>query len=134
MSRLVGAGNWDLCRARDQVHYLLPRPNLLLGVPNFSETPCGSITVVFTCDIWWQLFAFDKVKGFLNSIERKPGFLAAMPVSPIAGSCAGISSTLVMYPLELLKTRLTIQVRKHCHHCQGGGYYLHHYRTVNGPL
>lgn len=56
-----------------------------------------------------ELFAFDKVKGFLNSIENKPGILATLPVSPIAGSCAGISSTLVMYPLELLKTRLTIQ-------------------------
>ncbi|KAG0628181.1 hypothetical protein M758_1G007000 [Ceratodon purpureus] len=42
-------------------------------------------------------------------MEGKPGFLASLPVSPIAGSCAGISSTLVMYPLELLKTRLTIQ-------------------------
>jgi hypothetical protein len=65
---------------------------------------------LFAC-ILWQLFAFDKVKGLLNSIEGKPGFLASLPVSPIAGSCAGISSTLVMYPLELLKTRLTIQVR-----------------------
>ncbi|KAG0564685.1 hypothetical protein KC19_8G131100 [Ceratodon purpureus] len=57
-----------------------------------------------------ELFAFEKVKGFLNSREGLPAPLAALPVSPIAGSCAGISSTIVMYPLELLKTRLTIQV------------------------
>jgi hypothetical protein len=56
-----------------------------------------------------ELFAFEKVKGFLNSRENLPAPLAALPVSPIAGSCAGISSTIVMYPLELLKTRLTIQ-------------------------
>jgi len=33
-----------------------------------------------------------------------------IPASLIAGACAGVSSTLCMYPLELVKTRLTIQV------------------------
>lgn len=58
-----------------------------------------------------QLFVFDQVKGFLSPKDGKPGKLASLPVSPVAGSCAGISSTICMYPLELLKTRLTIQVR-----------------------
>jgi solute carrier family 25 phosphate transporter 23/24/25/41 len=33
------------------------------------------------------------------------------PISSVAGAVAGFSSTLCVYPLELLKTRLTIQVR-----------------------
>jgi hypothetical protein len=33
-----------------------------------------------------------------------------IPASLIAGACAGVSSTLCTYPLELVKTRLTIQV------------------------
>jgi hypothetical protein len=57
-----------------------------------------------------ELFAYDSVKAFLSPKDGKPGKLAFLPVSPIAGSCAGISSTICMYPLELLKTRLTIQV------------------------
>jgi hypothetical protein len=57
-----------------------------------------------------QLFAYDFVKAYLSPKDGTPGKLAFLPVSPIAGSCAGISSTLCMYPLELLKTRLTIQV------------------------
>lgn len=61
-----------------------------------------------------QLFAYDQVKGFLGPKDGKPGMLASLPVSPVAGACAGISSTVCMYPLELLKTRLTIQVNTPC--------------------
>jgi len=57
-----------------------------------------------------QLFAYDFVKAYLSPKDGTPSKLAFLPVSPIAGSCAGISSTMCMYPLELLKTRLTIQV------------------------
>ncbi|CAM6057289.1 unnamed protein product [Sphagnum tenellum] len=56
-----------------------------------------------------ELFAYDFVKAYLSPKDGTPGKLAFLPVSPIAGSCAGISSTVCMYPLELLKTRLTIQ-------------------------
>jgi hypothetical protein len=56
-----------------------------------------------------ELFAYDFVKAYLSPKDGTPGKLAFLPVSPIAGSCAGISSTMCMYPLELLKTRLTIQ-------------------------
>ncbi|CAK9147130.1 unnamed protein product [Ilex paraguariensis] len=56
-----------------------------------------------------ELFAFDTVKKHLTP---KPGEQPKLPipVSPIAGAIAGMSSTLCTYPLELLKTRLTVQV------------------------
>ncbi|EYU32339.1 hypothetical protein MIMGU_mgv1a026915mg, partial [Erythranthe guttata] len=49
-----------------------------------------------------ELFIFDTVNKNLS--QKLP-----IPPSLIAGACAGVSSTLVTYPLELLKTRLTIQ-------------------------
>ncbi|CAK9169250.1 unnamed protein product [Ilex paraguariensis] len=54
------------------------------------------------------LFAYDTVKKHLTP---KPGEQPKLPIpaSPIAGAIAGISSTLCTYPLELLKTRLTVQ-------------------------
>ncbi|KAL3701264.1 hypothetical protein R1sor_019286 [Riccia sorocarpa] len=55
-----------------------------------------------------ELFAYDTVKKFLISKEgEKPRI--PFPIAPVAGATAGVCSTLVMYPLELLKTRLTIQ-------------------------
>jgi hypothetical protein len=56
-----------------------------------------------------QLFAYDTVKKNLSS---KPGEKPKIPISPslVAGACAGVGSTIVTYPLELLKTRLTVQV------------------------
>ncbi|GFY99764.1 mitochondrial substrate carrier family protein [Actinidia rufa] len=55
-----------------------------------------------------ELFAYDTVKKHLTP---KPGEQPKLPIpaSPIAGAIAGISSTLCTYPLELLKTRLTVQ-------------------------
>lgn len=55
-----------------------------------------------------ELFAYDTVNKCLSP---NPGKQAKLPVPPslVAGACAGVSSTLVTYPLELLKTRLTIQ-------------------------
>ncbi|KAL5771357.1 hypothetical protein ACOSP7_015511 [Xanthoceras sorbifolium] len=55
-----------------------------------------------------ELFAYDTVKKHLTP---KPGEQPKLPfpASSIAGAVAGVSSTLCMYPLELLKTRLTIQ-------------------------
>ncbi|XP_048331312.2 adenine nucleotide transporter BT1, chloroplastic/mitochondrial [Ziziphus jujuba] len=55
-----------------------------------------------------ELFAYDTVNKQLSS---KPGEQHKLPIpaSLIAGACAGVSSTLCTYPLELLKTRLTIQ-------------------------
>ncbi|CAN6358700.1 unnamed protein product [Urochloa humidicola] len=55
-----------------------------------------------------ELFAFDTANKFLtpkSGEERKIPF----PPSLVAGAFAGVSSTLCMYPLELIKTRLTIQ-------------------------
>ncbi|KAK2446023.1 adenine nucleotide transporter BT1, chloroplastic/mitochondrial [Trifolium repens] len=55
-----------------------------------------------------ELFAYDTVN---KNLSAKPGEQSKLPVpaSLIAGACAGVSSTICTYPLELLKTRLTIQ-------------------------
>lgn len=55
-----------------------------------------------------QLFAYDMVNKYLT----RPGeeLQIPIPASSIAGAVAGFSSTLCTYPLELLKTRLTVQV------------------------
>ncbi|KAF8023314.1 hypothetical protein BT93_F0729 [Corymbia citriodora subsp. variegata] len=55
-----------------------------------------------------RLFAYDTVN---KQLSPKPGEQPKLPIpaSLVAGACAGISSTLCTYPLELVKTRLTIQ-------------------------
>ncbi|KAL3497396.1 hypothetical protein ACH5RR_040128 [Cinchona calisaya] len=55
-----------------------------------------------------ELFAYDTVN---KNLSPKPGERPKLPIpaSLVAGACAGVSSTLVTYPLELVKTRLTIQ-------------------------
>ncbi|CAN6456133.1 unnamed protein product [Victoria cruziana] len=55
-----------------------------------------------------ELFAYDTVRKVLSP---KPGESPSFPVpaSLVAGAVAGVSSTLCTYPLELVKTRLTIQ-------------------------
>uniref|UniRef100_A0A0C9RK26 TSA: Wollemia nobilis Ref_Wollemi_Transcript_14003_2191 transcribed RNA sequence n=1 Tax=Wollemia nobilis TaxID=56998 RepID=A0A0C9RK26_9CONI len=55
-----------------------------------------------------ELFAYDTVKNFLTPKPGEPPRLP-FPVSPVAGATAGVCSTLCTYPLELLKTRMTIQ-------------------------
>ncbi|KAL9239874.1 hypothetical protein vseg_014153 [Gypsophila vaccaria] len=55
-----------------------------------------------------ELFIYDSVN---KKLSPKAGEQPKIPVSPsfIAGACAGVSSTILTYPLELVKTRLTIQ-------------------------
>ncbi|KAB5513927.1 hypothetical protein DKX38_027833 [Salix brachista] len=55
-----------------------------------------------------QLFAYDTVNKKLSAAAGEQPKLP-IPASLVAGACAGVSSTLCMYPLELVKTRLTIQ-------------------------
>ncbi|KAF9681219.1 hypothetical protein SADUNF_Sadunf06G0202600 [Salix dunnii] len=54
------------------------------------------------------LFAYDTVNKKLSPAPGEQPKLS-IPASLIAGACAGVSSTLCTYPLELVKTRLTIQ-------------------------
>ncbi|KAJ4826575.1 hypothetical protein Tsubulata_008524 [Turnera subulata] len=55
-----------------------------------------------------ELFVYDTVN---KNLSPKPGDQLKLPVpaSLVAGACAGVSSTICTYPLELIKTRLTIQ-------------------------
>ncbi|KAG5225292.1 ADP,ATP carrier protein [Salix suchowensis] len=55
-----------------------------------------------------ELFAYDTVNKKLSPAAGEQPKLP-IPASLVAGACAGVSSTLCMYPLELVKTRLTIQ-------------------------
>lgn len=66
-------------------------------------------TVIFLIGTILQLFTFETVKQHLTP---EPGMQPQIPIpaSLIAGAVAGVSSTLATYPLELLKTRLTVQV------------------------
>jgi hypothetical protein len=57
-----------------------------------------------------ELFAYDTVKTYLTPKNGEPSSLP-VPPSTIAGATAGVCSTLTMYPLELLKTRLTVEVQ-----------------------
>ncbi|KAG6553581.1 hypothetical protein Mapa_004495 [Marchantia paleacea] len=59
-----------------------------------------------------ELFVYDKVKIALTPKEGEKSRLK-IPVASIAGSAAGITSTVLMYPLELVKTRLTIQPKEY---------------------
>ncbi|CAM0910119.1 unnamed protein product [Alopecurus aequalis] len=56
-----------------------------------------------------ELFAFDTAKKFLTpKADESP--ITPFPPSLVAGALAGVSSTLCTYPLELIKTRLTIEM------------------------
>ncbi|XP_002973709.2 adenine nucleotide transporter BT1, chloroplastic/mitochondrial [Selaginella moellendorffii] len=57
-----------------------------------------------------ELFAYDTVKKVLQPKEGEaPRISFPLPVPTIAGAAAGVCSTVLTYPLELLKTRLTVQ-------------------------
>ncbi|KAJ4844618.1 Adenine nucleotide transporter bt1, chloroplastic/mitochondrial [Turnera subulata] len=55
-----------------------------------------------------ELLVYDTV---VKNLSPKPGEQPKLPIpaSSIAGALAGVSSTLLTYPLELVKTRLTVQ-------------------------
>ncbi|KAL5547890.1 hypothetical protein UlMin_003121 [Ulmus minor] len=55
-----------------------------------------------------ELFAYDTVNKYLTPKPGEPS-KTPIPASSIAGAIAGFTSTFCTYPLELLKTRLTVQ-------------------------
>ncbi|XP_060959213.1 adenine nucleotide transporter BT1, chloroplastic/mitochondrial-like [Cannabis sativa] len=70
------------------------RTHLMVGTSGHSTTEV--FNDIMKTDWWKGLFRGEQAKH-------------PIPPSLIAGACAGVSSTLCTYPLELLKTRLTIQ-------------------------
>ncbi|GJP77809.1 hypothetical protein CLOP_g8148 [Closterium sp. NIES-67] len=58
-----------------------------------------------------EMLTYDTVKRFLTPREGQKPIIPRhipIPISSIAGSSAGIASCLLTYPLELVKTRLTV--------------------------
>ncbi|KAG6389322.1 hypothetical protein SASPL_150790 [Salvia splendens] len=56
-----------------------------------------------------ELFVYDTVNKNVSQKQLGEQPKLRVPPSLVAGACAGVSSTLITYPLELVKTRLTIQ-------------------------
>lgn len=76
-----------------------------------------------------QLFTVDVTKKALSPLVHGPDApLPGLPISLLAGSTAGVVSTILTYPLELVKTRLTVEVRTHL------ALFLHSPGTVAYPL
>ena len=69
------------------------------------------------------VIVFDMVNKYLT----RPGeeLKVPIPASSIAGALAGFSSTLCTYPLELLKTRFTVQVNSIIYSLKGGTGFIH---------
>lgn len=65
-----------------------------------------------------QLLTYETVKKFLTPANEADSGLP-LPTSLLAGASAGMASCVCTYPLELLKTRLTVQV----HSCFGPSYW-----------
>ena len=65
-----------------------------------SLTPHGAV----------QHFTYDTAKKYLTPEAGEPAKVP-IPTPLVAGALAGVASTLCTYPMELVKTRLTIEVR-----------------------
>lgn len=89
-----------------KVSYVL-KVNLIFTKSYFKHALL--LPVIFATGSVLQLFAYDTV---MNNLTPKSGEqpIVPIPASLVAGAVAGVSSTLCTYPLELIKTRLTIQV------------------------
>ncbi|KAG0562530.1 hypothetical protein KC19_9G153700 [Ceratodon purpureus] len=105
------------------------RTHLMVGSGGEKMSVAGMFQTIMQRDGWQGLFrgngvnvlrvapskaiemlAYDSVKTFLTPKNGEPPRIPLpVPVSLIAGATAGVSSTITMYPLELLKTRLTVE-------------------------
>jgi solute carrier family 25 (mitochondrial phosphate transporter), member 23/24/25/41 len=57
-----------------------------------------------------QHFTYDTAKKFLTPMaDEQPK--VPIPTPLVAGALAGVASTLCTYPVELIKTRITIEVK-----------------------
>lgn len=60
-----------------------------------------------------ELFAFDTMRKMLVDEDGASKLPLPLPPASVAGACAGLSSTVVCYPMEVVKTRLTVEVGKY---------------------
>jgi hypothetical protein len=62
-----------------------------------------------------QHFTYDTAKKFLTPKGDEPPKVP-IPTPLVAGAMAGVASTLCTYPMELIKTRVTIEVSQTRNH------------------
>ena len=60
-----------------------------------------------------ELFAFDTMRKLLVDEKGDSKLPVPLPPASVAGACAGLSSTCVCYPMEVVKTRLTVEAGKY---------------------
>jgi hypothetical protein len=85
----------------------VPHPSTLLKYLKFMVI----IFVVCLYGGFVQHFTYDTAKKFLTPKTDEPPKVP-IPTPLVAGAMAGVASTLCTYPMELIKTRVTIEVNQ----------------------
>ena len=60
-----------------------------------------------------ELFAFDTMRKVLVNEDGESRLPLPLPPASVAGACAGLSSTVICYPMEVMKTRLTVEAGRY---------------------